>query len=460
MKRTQIIAVTFTIAIIMLAWASAVHAGEIHDAAMFGDLDKLKTLLNFSPDLVNSTDASGNTPLHYAANKEIALELLANKASVSAREKTGGTPLHAAAYAGHIDVAAVLLAHGADVNAKSVIGLTPLHVTAFTENTDGKKNAVEMAKLLLANKANVRARDVDGNTPLDWAVAKVRPELADVLLSQIQTTLKKPDAGIPLKFKFIKGDTMKMEQRTLMELFTGLLDTDAGSMLTVQRVRNYVESTGPTNTLSCCTEAMRVESPPGKVAFDSDNKANREMDEHKALSAMIGVPVRMVMKPSGEVVSIDDTQLKDALSKTGKLDALDNIKSLEENLLEGSAIVLPEGPAQTNGTWKATLTHTMAGLGRLRSQYVYTFMGCETISGQRTAWIAITGTHTLDTDPDVKNPSVLGKCSVTGYALFSIDRGRLIGSKIGENLNLMTPVPGEAPKFSSVRTYTFSVEKR
>ena len=279
MRRKHLVVMTLAIALMMPAWISAADAGEVHIVCMVGDLEKLKTMLTGNPDLVNSKDESGNTPLHYANSPEIALLLLDNKADIEAKENSGGTPLHAAVNSGHVDVATVLLAHGANANAKSVTGLTPLHVAALTDNADGKENAAAMAELLLANKADVRAKDIDGNTPLDWAVAKSRPKLAAVLFSHIQKTLQKTDGGLLLQFKFTKGETMTLEQKTLIEFFSGLLDTDEGSMLTLQRVRNQVESTGPTTMLSCCTEAMRAESPPGKVIFDSDNEANRSMDQ-------------------------------------------------------------------------------------------------------------------------------------------------------------------------------------
>jgi ankyrin repeat protein len=41
--------------------------GEIHDAALRGDLEKVQALLKADPALVSSKDDSGRTPLHAAA---------------------------------------------------------------------------------------------------------------------------------------------------------------------------------------------------------------------------------------------------------------------------------------------------------------------------------------------------------------------------------------------------------
>ena len=113
-----------------LAWSSLALGGEIHDAAMNGDLDKVKALLTDNPDLVNSiTPDNGWTPLLYAAghgHKDVAELLLANKADANAKDPFGFTPLTLVADHGHKDMAELLLAYKADVNARTKGGSTPL----------------------------------------------------------------------------------------------------------------------------------------------------------------------------------------------------------------------------------------------------------------------------------------------------------------------------------------------
>jgi ankyrin repeat protein len=90
-------------------------------------------------------------------------ELLAGDgALVNARDKDGSTPLHCAAWKGHVEVAAVLLDAGADLNARSQnehYGDTPLHAAAH-----GNQRAV--AELLIARGADARAVSCNGRTPL------------------------------------------------------------------------------------------------------------------------------------------------------------------------------------------------------------------------------------------------------------------------------------------------------
>ena len=50
--------------------------------------------------------------------------------NVNLKDVSGDTPLHWAAYNGHVEIARLLLQNGADVNAINNVGSTPLHYAA------------------------------------------------------------------------------------------------------------------------------------------------------------------------------------------------------------------------------------------------------------------------------------------------------------------------------------------
>jgi cytohesin len=160
-----------------LVWSRPAYCGRVHELAASGDLVKLRTLLQTRPSLAVSKNEDGSTPLHYAANAQIASLLLAKGARVDARTNASETPLHFAARDGRTSVAELLLAKGADANALTRNGDTPLHLAAL-------RGQREVAELLLAKGAELNRKDNDGATPLHLAASNGRKELAEFLQQQ------------------------------------------------------------------------------------------------------------------------------------------------------------------------------------------------------------------------------------------------------------------------------------
>ncbi|XP_004427492.1 PREDICTED: ankyrin repeat domain-containing protein 49 [Ceratotherium simum simum] len=89
--------------------------------------------------------------------------LLSEKAThVNTRDEDEYTPLHRAAYGGHLDVVRELVAQGADVHAVTVDGWTPLHSACKWNNT-------RVASFLLQHDADINAQTKGLLTPLHLA---------------------------------------------------------------------------------------------------------------------------------------------------------------------------------------------------------------------------------------------------------------------------------------------------
>lgn len=90
---------------------------------------KKYNLEQYIPQLVNSRDAKGNTPLYYACmnnNKELAKKLIENGADVNARNENGNTALHAAFKRNNEEVIALLLKNEANPRLPNDGSKTPL----------------------------------------------------------------------------------------------------------------------------------------------------------------------------------------------------------------------------------------------------------------------------------------------------------------------------------------------
>jgi len=140
----------FLFGLLGLCGALAVAAEiDIFTAATDGNLDAVHQLLNANADLLNARDATGCTPLLFAA--------------------ANGRP----------DVVKTLLERGAQPNIGDNDRKTPLHWAAGMGH-------IAIVQLLLVKGADPTLPDKDGHTPLDWAVGQQHQDAAALLTEAIK----------------------------------------------------------------------------------------------------------------------------------------------------------------------------------------------------------------------------------------------------------------------------------
>ena len=151
---------------------------DVFNSAGLGKCDRLLSLLDSDPRLVEARSADGWTALHLAAFFDHAdavqclLERGADPRAIS-RNAQANHPLHAACAGGGSEAALALIASGADPRYPAQ-GFTPLHVAS----ANGLRAVV--AALLEAG-ADPSARDPSGKTPADHAREKGHAGVAKML---------------------------------------------------------------------------------------------------------------------------------------------------------------------------------------------------------------------------------------------------------------------------------------
>jgi len=231
--------------LIILLISTIIYANEIHDAISDGNFVEVKSLIEKNPELletkndaglsplnlaafqgqmdiliflldrganINTGDNEGSNPIHNAAangKKEI-VEFLVNEKGIDVNitDNNGLTPLHFAAGSGNIDLVRFLILKGAEINACSSTGGTPLHNAIFGDiiaviellidsgsdinipnqwNVQAIHLAVhkgnpEVVKLFIEKGADIHAITGNSENPLMWAIVGRRFEIADLLL--------------------------------------------------------------------------------------------------------------------------------------------------------------------------------------------------------------------------------------------------------------------------------------
>ena len=148
---------------------AALKAGNkvLHQAALAGNVEVVKTLLSYDHCDVNVEGQWGRTALHAACqNGHVACihELMTGGAQVNVNDCYKITPLHVAAAHNHPNVVTTLVdVYKASINAANMHGCTALHDAAHQGST-------EVARVLVSNpQCDVTIRTSDGKTAEDIA---------------------------------------------------------------------------------------------------------------------------------------------------------------------------------------------------------------------------------------------------------------------------------------------------
>ena len=217
----------------------------LHFAAKNGDMPMLNFLLSKNCNLKLKTSC-GDSPLHLAANEQIAKTLIDAGANVQARGNLGRTPLHNAA---NKAVAEVLLKHGAKVDQRDygvrlfffgqsgdyvpADGDMPLHTAASA----GRADVVEF---LIEKGADVNARARD-RTALSMT-AGCHSDVVKVLLARGATFDSSKSRGSPL-WDAVGGNQIKTVKRLLQaKADATMVDQHGWNLLHVAALRSRIDA--------------------------------------------------------------------------------------------------------------------------------------------------------------------------------------------------------------------------
>lgn len=149
---------------------------NVFDIARSGTLDEMKTLVSQNPDIINSKNERGFTPLIlacYRGNTEVAKYLIDNVKDLNYVSQEG-TALSSLCINYNKELVEKMLSKNANPNIQDSFGNTPLLWAV-------KRNNMELVSILLKNKADVNIKDSMGVSAFEYALKSNNNELINLL---------------------------------------------------------------------------------------------------------------------------------------------------------------------------------------------------------------------------------------------------------------------------------------
>lgn len=148
----------------------------VFDVARSGSLQEIKILMKQDPNIINSTNENGFSPLIlacYRGNIEVAKFLIENVKDLNYKSKEG-TALAGLAIRYNKDLVNLLLQHKANPNIADSSGTTPLFWAVKTGNK-------ELVEILIKNGADTTLKDNMGFTPFEYALKANKQDIINLL---------------------------------------------------------------------------------------------------------------------------------------------------------------------------------------------------------------------------------------------------------------------------------------
>jgi ankyrin repeat protein len=154
----------FKIIFFLLLFQVAFSQQDIFDIARKGTVEEVKIAMKQNPDIINSVNVEGYSPLilaSYRGNVPVAIFLINNVKDINGSSSMG-TPLMAAVVKGNKEIAQALLDSKADPNITDQNGTTALIYAAIFKH-------YEIVEMLLKASAILDLKDIRGNSAADYA---------------------------------------------------------------------------------------------------------------------------------------------------------------------------------------------------------------------------------------------------------------------------------------------------
>jgi hypothetical protein len=283
------------------------------------------------------------------------------------------------------------------------------------------------------------------------AHVRVFRNAASIAVLGVALTASAARAQAALQYRWKQGDVLvyktTLKTTSTMSGIPGQDDVSLEQTMT-QRIRLLAAAVAPDGsvTLHQTTEAVSVEmdTPMGKVAFDSADPKSADQDEAaralgKVFGGMVGSTISVSMSPLGAVQRIDGIQkvidkiTQDLGAGRGGSSMATGLRSVlsEEAVrasLEQSFPRLPPQPVKPGDTWTGHIALGSDLIGRIGGTQTFTFKGIDGADATGFATITVALALKQESTPPVGPSGMtvkMGESKGDGEIEFDVTNGRI-----------------------------------
>lgn len=240
----------------------------IVEAAKYGDLEGVKSILENDPSKLDATDNEKYTALHWAcirAHWDVAKFLIENGADLNPVGGDGGTPLNWAAHHDNVDMIRLMVDRGARLNLRNQWGMTELHTAVW-------RGSINVAAYLLDKGSDPTIETNEGWTVLHYAYRSGHDDVIEMLKGRgLSMTATDHQGRTPKHLYFKKPNPIKMKNRELDE-YVGKYYLQDFLLLEVWREGNRLKviEFGPDEIYPVARDFFYFKHAPWTLIFSRD----------------------------------------------------------------------------------------------------------------------------------------------------------------------------------------------
>lgn len=261
-----------------------------------------------------------------------------------------------------------------------------------------------------------------------------------------------------LRWKYAEGSELLYRTTNRQDVDLSAMGASiASEQIQTQRWRVTAVAPNGDATIVVSTERVQfdMQGPTGPVKYDSESGEPPADPQARAIAAMAGIDLTMVIAADGTVRSVAGLdQLREKMLASLPPEQVAMMQSVAGEMFSEASItrmmqqsvqMFPTGAIGRGDTWNSSFSMEVPFAGAMTTNMTFTLAGLEPREGRNVATIDVSGQMLLDGSSANPLPMTfeLGDTKMTGTIEFDVDRGITLASTVSTAMQMTVSAGGQ-----------------